>query len=419
MTAAEFTGERVVPGQVDVDLWNEHFARYAFAARFAENRRVLDAGCGTGYGSAELARVASEVTGVDVARDAIGYAESNFASPTLKFVPGSCTSLPFEPHSFDLIVCFEVIEHLTDWPKLLEEARRVLAPGGQFIVSTPNKVFYAQTRRDSGPNPYHEHEFEYAEFVEALRNVFPHVGIYLEDHVEGVAFRQPGAATGAQVRLEQGADVPDQSSFFVAVCSAEPVPEVPAFVYVPRTANALAEKLVHIRRLEGEVVTKDAWIAQEQAAHQELLRQHQAVHEELASRNRWAQDLNAQLEEARNRVIAMQSAHQESVRAMAAGYEAQVAQLLAELDERTRWGTETEQRLAAELQACIEDRDRQTAELGRCVELLQKAEATVEERTRWAMSLDEERTHLQAALAGSRWLRLGRAVGLGPELKQR
>ena len=55
----EFTGERVIPGQVNDDLWSEHVARYAFARRYAEGKRVLDAGCGAGYGSAELAQSAT------------------------------------------------------------------------------------------------------------------------------------------------------------------------------------------------------------------------------------------------------------------------------------------------------------------------------------------------------------------------
>jgi methylase of polypeptide subunit release factors len=62
----EFTGERVIPGQVETDLWNEHFSRYAFATLFASGKRVLDLGCGSGYGSAELARTAESVIGVDV-----------------------------------------------------------------------------------------------------------------------------------------------------------------------------------------------------------------------------------------------------------------------------------------------------------------------------------------------------------------
>ena len=63
----EFTGERVVPGQVNDDLWSEHVARYAFARRFSAGKSVLDAGCGTGYGSAELARSARDVAGIDSA----------------------------------------------------------------------------------------------------------------------------------------------------------------------------------------------------------------------------------------------------------------------------------------------------------------------------------------------------------------
>ena len=419
----EFTGERVVPGQVEADLWNEHFARYAFVSRLAANRRVLDAGCGTGYGSAELARVAAEVTAIDVASEAIAYAREHFDGP--KFTTASCVSLPFDSVAFDLVVCFEVIEHLAEWPKLIAEAARVLAPGGQFVVSTPNKSFYAETRRDSGPNPFHEHEFEYTEFIDALTEKFANVSVYLQDHIEAVAFRQPGTAEGAQVRIEAQSDAPEQASFFIAICSAEPVPDLPPFVYIPRAGNALAEKLLHIRRLEGEVATKDRWIAQEQAAHQELLRQHKAVHEELTARDKWAQDLATQLSEAHQRIVALQGElglQQEAARAMASGYETQVAQLTADLEDRTRWAHDTEQRLTSDLHACIADRDRQTAELGRCVQLLHETETTLEERTRWAMSLNEERTELTAAVSAaraSRWIRLGRALGVGPELKQR
>ena len=82
---AEFTGERVIPGQVDIDLMNEHVARYAFAARLARGKRVLDAGCGAGYGSAELAKVAASVLGVDVAADAVDFAREHYRLPHLSF----------------------------------------------------------------------------------------------------------------------------------------------------------------------------------------------------------------------------------------------------------------------------------------------------------------------------------------------
>src|SRR5689334_2087841 len=91
---AEFTGERVIPGEVDVDLLNEHVARYAFAARLAHGKRVLDAGCGAGYGSAELARTAESVTGIDCAAEAVDFARANYGAANLHFEVGSCTALP-------------------------------------------------------------------------------------------------------------------------------------------------------------------------------------------------------------------------------------------------------------------------------------------------------------------------------------
>ena len=79
----EFTGERVIPGQVDVNLWNEHKARYAFAARLSRHKRVLDLGCGSGYGTCDLAQFAYSVAGVDVAREALDYATQAYRAPNI------------------------------------------------------------------------------------------------------------------------------------------------------------------------------------------------------------------------------------------------------------------------------------------------------------------------------------------------
>src|SRR5579871_3121120 len=152
-TVPEFTGERVIPGEVDVDLLNEHLARYAFAARLARGKRVLDAGCGAGYGSAELAEMAEEVTGVDVAPEAIAYASEHYTLPNLHFEQASCTSLSQDDGAFDLVVAFEVIEHLEDWRGFLREARRVLTSNGQLVVSTPNRLYYTESRGREGANP--------------------------------------------------------------------------------------------------------------------------------------------------------------------------------------------------------------------------------------------------------------------------
>jgi SAM-dependent methyltransferase len=376
---AEFTGERVIPGQVDVDLWNEHISRYAFASRFSDGKNVLDAGCGTGYGAAELAGSAASVTGIDIAADAVELARSRYSGANLRWSCGSCADLPFAADSFDLVVAFEVIEHLRQWPKLVSEARRVLSSGGCFIVSTPNKSFYADTRRESGPNPFHEHEFEFEEFRDALQQVFPHVSIALQDHVEAIAFRFTTGSGAADLRLGDTNAPPSNSGFFIAICSIEQPVIAPDFVYVPNAANALREKIVHIGRLEQEVATKNGWLADQQTAHQQLLSEFRAQNSELQQSNEWAASLDAQLTEAGERIRSLQE----------------------QLEERAQW-----------VENLKRDLQQQSDELVQCVELLHQAEATVEERTKWALDLDAALSAVQA----SRWVRMGRAVGLGPEL---
>ena len=94
----------------------------------------------------------------------------------------------FKSGSFDLLTAFEVIEHLTDWRGLIQEAARVLNPTGLFLVSTPNRVYYAESRRLHGPNPYHVHEFGFEEFQSELGEYFPHVAILFQNRIEAFAF---------------------------------------------------------------------------------------------------------------------------------------------------------------------------------------------------------------------------------------
>lgn len=401
--SAEFTGERVVPGQVDADLWNEHFSRYLFARRFAQGRRTLDAGCGTGYGSAELATVASSVTGLDLAGEAIASARDTFGSERVRFAEGSASAMPFRSQSFDLVVAFEVIEHLTDWQSLLTEVQRVLVPGGSFLVSTPNKAFYAETRRDNGPNPFHQHEFEYHEFLAALSAVFPQVTMYFQDHTAAVVFQPSGCEVRGEANFEMPA-VPERSSFFMALCGSHPPASASAFLWVPGQANLLDEKLRHIRRLEEEVRTKDAWISSEQAAQQALLHEHQRQKQSLEESNRWALSTKAELESLQTVLVQERTEN----RIATEGFEAHVAELNRELESRTEWARSLETQLQA-----------LSAERARCLAALQETERNLEERTQWALNLDRQREHLEAAVQAaraSRWMRLGNMIGLGPEL---
>lgn len=117
----------------------EHLARYRLAAELLGGR-VLDAGCGTGYGAAILAggeRVSS-VLGVDRDERAIRHARRTYAGPRVEFSPldllgAEARALP----RFDGIACFEVLEHLEEPERLLATLDWLLAPEGQLLVSTP------------------------------------------------------------------------------------------------------------------------------------------------------------------------------------------------------------------------------------------------------------------------------------------
>jgi len=411
---AEFTGERVIPGEVDIDLLNEHMARYTFAARLARGKRVLDAGCGAGYGSAELARSAERVVGIDRAADAIEYAREHYGAHNISFEEASCEALPHADGSFELVVAFEVIEHLEDWRGFLREAHRVLAPNGQLVVSTPNRLYYTESRGADGANPFHVHEFDFAEFRAELTAVFPHVSLFLENHVEGFTFQAHENVGTAEVRVDSGDSAPDESHFFVAVCANRPQTGNPTYVYVPRTANVLRERERHIGLLEKEVAEKNQWLADAQRDLSEMTRQYAKVEAELEQSNTWAAELQRELDGRRARVAELQqelAAEQESGRQTVAGYESKVKDLEADIQSKIQWALDVETALIKEIK-------KQTAELVKAVEALDRTDKELQERSEWALRLDAEKAELAKQLElyrNSRWVRLGRKVGMGPD----
>jgi SAM-dependent methyltransferase len=412
---AEFTGERVIPGEVDIDLMNEHLARYTFAARLARGKRVLDAGCGAGYGSAELAHAAHAVVGIDCAIEAVTFARANYRLPNLQFEQASCTALPHGDSSFDLVVAFEVIEHLANWREFLLEVRRVLAPNGQFIVSTPNKLYYNEGRGEHGANPFHVHEFDFDEFRSELKAIFPHVSMFLENHVEGVTFQPHEPGNTVEVRVDAGEPAPDDSHFFVAVCAHRPQIGNPTFVYVPRAANVLREREHHIALLEGELDTKNQWLEKALREHEELMTKFAALQAELERSNQWAEQQNREIADRRTRIAELQdelAREQESARRTVAEYDAKIADLERDIAAKTQWARDVETALTAEVK-------KQTADLVAAVDALHRTEKELEERTAWALRLQKEADELTQQLAlvrESRWMKLGRRVGLGPAL---
>ena len=394
---SEFTGERVIPGLVNEDLWAEHVSRYAFAERYSHGARVLDIGSGSGYGTADLAQHASSAVGIDLSGEAVDYARREYPLGNLSFLPASALALPFADAAFTLVTAFEVIEHLADWRTVLSEARRVLHPDGVFLVSTPNKPYYAESRGTEGPNPFHQHEFEAGEFQAALAEYFPYTTILLQNRVHAFAFYPHGSFPLAETRLESARGIPENAHFFLGVCSVHQPPPLRTFVYVPRASNLLWEREEHIR-----ILTLDLGAAQRQ--HQNLMEAHHRLEEHLEQQNRWALDLDQQLEDARQRIGQLQDEfHAEQKRAsqVVAAYAQRVADLEQESRDKSAWG---------------ENLNRRIDEAARIIE---EANATIIERTVWAQSLDKRVEQLEAErnlIRASRWVKFGRKLGVGPEI---
>jgi SAM-dependent methyltransferase len=132
---------------------------------------VLDAACGVGYGTLMMAAAgARTAVGLDIAEDVI-EAANHSAPPDVSFVAGDVGSMPFDDDSFDLVTCFETIEHVDEAEVALAEIARVLAPGGLALVSSPNPDAYVPG------NPHHVREYRAAELQRLLSRHFAHTGV--------------------------------------------------------------------------------------------------------------------------------------------------------------------------------------------------------------------------------------------------
>ena len=127
--------------------------RYARCQPWVRKRRVLDAACGTGWGTSFLEDAAS-LCGVDVDATAIRYGAEHYSG--IRFAVGNVAALPFAAGSFDTVVCLEGIEHVfrTEAVSFFAEVYRILSPGGVFVASVP----LLKGGQHSG-NPWHLFEY--------------------------------------------------------------------------------------------------------------------------------------------------------------------------------------------------------------------------------------------------------------------
>lgn len=251
--------ERFVPEQDRGRLIEvEHLCRYLWAGQLTAGRVALDAGCGTAYGTRLLAEGgAREVVGVDIAGSVLDSVAPTMP-PSVRLVTGDLRALPFTDDTFELVVCFEVIEHFEDPFTVMDELVRVLSPGGLLLISSPNRGFYP------AGNPHHFHEFTPSELSAELTARLRHVHLFRQSNYlvsALLADESHEQADGGQVadlalrKLEGG--VAGEETYTVAMASDSSLPDVPQLGAMAGTLE-FREWLTLFESQSGVISQKDA-----------------------------------------------------------------------------------------------------------------------------------------------------------------
>ncbi len=153
-----------------------HRAFYKFAAGQLSGGRVLDAGCGTGFGTSLLAERADLTIGIDLKNLLLLYGEQQYGREGLELLVMDAGHMGFPDETFDAVVADELVEHLPEHRPFLEEAQRVLKRGGLFICATVNRVHSFGTG-DNPLNRNHFREYDDVDFREELARYFERVEI--------------------------------------------------------------------------------------------------------------------------------------------------------------------------------------------------------------------------------------------------
>jgi O-antigen biosynthesis protein len=358
-----FTGERFIPHQTDPLLALEHYHRYFFASRFSQGKRVIDFASGEGYGSAFLSSKAQSVIGIDIDAAAVMHAQRKYAAcSNLTFEAGSCESAP-SLTGFDMAVGFELLEHLNpdSQSRFLENVSRVLKQDGLFLVSSPEKMEYAETY--SGTNEYHKHEMTISELTEFLGKYFEHIYLCAQRVLTLSTMWGLKDWHDAQFRLhvrkDLMEDVPAEDSYAqplyaVAICSHMPIP-----------AAVFAES----NSLYLDVRNSD----------------------QTKTLSRWAHSLNE--EALRNKSL--------------------IADLNEQLNERAAWAAELDNRIHFQNQS-IETLNK---ELEIRMEWVHSLERQFDDRTAWALSLDKELQRMRKEASASFLYRVLARLRMIPDIR--
>jgi len=233
----DFTGERMIPKlNKGFAFYYEHLLRYLFSTQFVKNKRVLDLGSGTGYGTRMLKQMgAKSALGIDISQEAVDYARDLYQMNGIKYVSGDVEKLPDFPEKFETVVAFELLEHLASHDQFLTGVKNNLTKNGVFLVSTPNKYNYP------AGNPFHINELYPEAFEKLLKRYFKFVYLFNEQCMFSnsmtplnnksdlkLSFIDESYTTTKTVTFTPEIDI-KKSRYVIALCSDQPLEVIDSY----------------------------------------------------------------------------------------------------------------------------------------------------------------------------------------------
>jgi GT2 family glycosyltransferase/ubiquinone/menaquinone biosynthesis C-methylase UbiE len=262
----EFTGERYIPEHADSkdELSVEHLHRYNSVLPFVKNKVVLDIACGEGYGAALFAKTAKTVTGVDISEECILHANRKYNSkeyPNLNFKKGSVIEIPVENNSFDVVVSFETIEHVSedDQKQFLSEVKRILKKGGVFIISTPDEENYS--KRYEHKNEFHLHELTRQGFKDLLSRHFEYTRFFEQNFeiVSAIVPAEYGDVEELRLITWQNSPNAKKGKYLICVGSDKAPDGKQLGSIVLETDKDYFKQIDRILQLQDEVESRSKW----------------------------------------------------------------------------------------------------------------------------------------------------------------
>jgi 2-polyprenyl-3-methyl-5-hydroxy-6-metoxy-1,4-benzoquinol methylase len=163
----DINGNDIRTGKNELDpMFWRHLKAYDLVSSCVKSAEVLDIGCGDGYGAYHMSRFVKSVVGIDYDEPAIVNAREKYNAPNLSYELLDAEKVNSLGSKFDVITCFQNIEHIEHPENMVEGVKKILKPNGLFIVSVVNRLLR------QGKSPYHYREYSPVELESFMSNYF-------------------------------------------------------------------------------------------------------------------------------------------------------------------------------------------------------------------------------------------------------